>query len=364
MKGKKKNILFVGSFLAEAKDGSVGGQMYACRTLLASDLSKYINWVTIDTTASSNITPPFVERLLKAISRLIRFVYHLLFSGCTTVLIFTADGFSFVEKGTMSLLAKAVGKRTILAPRSGFILRDLEKGGSLKQFIRFVLRQVDIVVCQGQRWQQWFIDLTEQTPDKFVLIPNWLDLQPYLSLQRSNIDANTAHILFLSWVDAQKGIFDLIEAIHVLPKHLNFTCHIAGAGSALEEARQKVQSLELTDYCHFEGWAKSKAKMKLLAKADIYVLPSYFEGYPNSLLEAMASGLAVVSTPVGAIPEIIQSGENGYLVTPGDVAQLAQTLQQLIQDESLRKALGQKAQQDVSVNNDLQQAIATWQTIL
>src|SRR6185437_8475075 len=130
MAGYKKKILFVGSFKDAAKDGSVGGQMFACKAIINSNISELVDWTLIDTTADSNIIASSYNRIIKAFTRLFRFLYNIIFFKYDFVLIFTGGGWSFWEKGLMSIVAKYISRsKVIIAPRSGFIINDLSRKG-------------------------------------------------------------------------------------------------------------------------------------------------------------------------------------------------------------------------------------------
>jgi glycosyltransferase involved in cell wall biosynthesis len=90
-------------------------------------------------------------------------------------------------------------------------------------------------------------------------------------------------------------------------------------------------------------WLDTRRRDQLLAASDVFVLPSHIEGMPMAMLEAMASGLPVIVTPVGGIPEVVTDGVEGDLVAPGDVPQLALALSGMISDPARRSELGQRA---------------------
>lgn len=360
-----KKILFVGSFKKSAKDGSVGGQMFACKTLLESDISNKVDWVLLDSTADSNMPLPITKRAWKAVQRIITFIRHLCFSKIEETIIFTADSFSFLEKGSMALLGKLFGKRVILAPRSGILVQNLQQSTFFKWFIPFVFKRVDIIICQGESWERLFQQiLPPQHHHKLRVIPNWIDVEKYNFQKTKPATTNQElNVLFLSWVIKDKGIFDLIDAASQLPDNkLKYT--IAGKGADLEKSKELVASFGLEDKFDFLGWVVGDAKMELLQTADIYVLPSYFEGYPNSLMEAMASGIASVSTDVGSIPDLIKDDKTGIIIKPGDSKALADALHLLSQNHQLRQQMGSDAQLDVSQNNDIASAVSAFKKLL
>lgn len=138
-------------------------------------------------------------------------------------------------------------------------------------------------------------------------------------------------ILFLARVERNKGVFEAIDSFQRLrKKYSNIVLNIAGTGGALEEAKQYVADQGI-EKVNFTGWIAGKEKAELLHRSHIYVLASYHgEGMPNSLLEAMASGLSVVTTDVGGIKDFFEPERMGYYVRPKDTDDLEQKLDQLL----------------------------------
>jgi len=355
----KRRILFVGSFKKAGKDGSVGGQMFACKTLLESPISDDIDWLLIDSTSDSNKNPSLFARLKKVFRRLLRFFYFLLFKRFDTSLIFIGGNMGgFLEKGLIALISKLAGKKVIIAPRSGLIPENYKNSSFMHRYIPYVVRKVDYVICQGENWKEFYQGISNSKDEKFIVIQNWLNAEPYFNIHKNGQADQYVNILFLSWLNAQKGIFDLIDAAKgILEKHKNVRFWICGEGVSSESARVKVTEYGLDDYFDFKGWTVGEDKMKVLAEADMYVLPSYFEGFPNSLMEAMAAGLPVVATTVGSIPELVSSSENGLLYEAGDVKALQTALEILIVQPEMRKSLAQKAQKTIKTNNTIDVAL-------
>ncbi len=159
----------------------------------------------------------------------------------------------------------------------------------------------------------------------------------------------------MSFPKQDKGAFDLINAFAVLSAadRQNVELVMAGNGD-LVAANQLIADLDLTDKITILDWLDTEQRDKLLATADAFVLPSYNEGLPMSMLESMAWGLPVIVTPVGGIPEVIIDHQNGLLVEPGSQDQLVKAMESLIRDESLRLSLGaagRNSVKDLSIHN-------------
>jgi len=138
-------------------------------------------------------------------------------------------------------------------------------------------------------------------------------------------------ILFLARVEKNKGVYEAIDSLQRLSKkYSNLVLNIAGTGGALEEAKQYVADRGIQKV-NFVGWISGKEKAKLLHQSKIYVLASYHgEGMPNSLLEAMASGLSIVTTDVGGIKDFFEPEKMGYYVRPKNTDDLENKLDKLL----------------------------------
>lgn len=311
---KKKRVLFIGSFIKVNSDGGTGGQLFACTSLLESDLFKQFEFVLVDSSTKLPI-PNILGRIFKAYKRLLISFYHLCFSRIDSVLVFSADGLSIIEKGVICILAKKIGKKVIIAPRSGFLLNDL-KNRKLKWFIGLVFLNSDFVICQGNAWKLIFMrNFPLLDSSKFVEVMNWIDLKKYKSIIDKDQESNEITFLFLGWIEREKGVEDLIKAVGLVEEN-GFKVILAGNGSYFDDANKLIRELNIEKKVELIGWVDFNTKLALLKLADVFILPSHFEGMPNAIMEAMASGLPIISTLVGGIPDMVIHDENGKL---GDV---------------------------------------------
>ncbi len=152
----------------------------------------------------------------------------------------------------------------------------------------------------------------------------------------------------ISFPKQDKGAFDLIKAFAALPELDRNRAELVLAGNGdLDMAQQLINELGLENKITISAWLNSAERDNLLAEASAFILPSYNEGLPMSMLEAMAWGLPVIVTPVGGIPEVVHHNQNGLLVQPGNQEQLVEAMQNLIRNENLRISLGTAARNSV-----------------
>jgi len=351
---RKKNILFVGSFKNHGKDGTVGGQMFACNSLVNSGISEYVNWILVDTTAKTNQKRSFLTRLIPALIRITKSIYHILFSNVEIVMVFASSGYSFLEKGLIIKLGWLFNKKTIIAPRSGFLIEDIQNKIKFRNKVKSILNKSTYIICQGTFWKDFFKNEFNIPDDKLKIINNWISVNEYDPIKK-RINS-PVKILFLGWVTKNKGVYDLIHAVEKI-KNKNFILEIAGNGDEFKNLKKLLQKNGLSKKVHLLNWVYGKEKKQLLNRADIFVLPSYREGMPNSLIEAMSSNTAVISTTVGGIPDLVKSGINGILVNPGEIEALRNAILYYLDDEEKMVAFAQKALDHVKNNNTIEAVI-------
>ncbi len=354
----KKKILFVGAFKDKTTSGGTGGQLFACNSLVNSSLNDDIEWILLDTTATTNQDRTFASRLSASFRRWYHFLKILLLGSIDGVFIFSSHGFSFLEKGMMALIARVFRKKVCFAPRSGIILNDISNSKIMAFYIKFVLKNVSHVLCQGDSWKSFYHQFAGGNSSKYIVLHNWLDVQHYINNRPVYSTENTKkiHILFLGWIEQNKGVFELLEAIDIV-RNLPIQVSMGGNGRDIERLQQLMIEKKLTNTVSLLSWVHKEQKMSLLQTTDIFVLPSYKEGYPNALLEAMASGIPSIASNVGGVPDIITDGVNGCLITPKNSQMLAEKIKYLVENEAIRMEMSKKAKSTVLQNNQLQTAV-------
>lgn len=149
-------------------------------------------------------------------------------------------------------------------------------------------------------------------------------------------------VLFLSRMEPAKGGVELIEAFAQLKgKYPDTRLIMAGDGSVRKVLEARVRELGVADVS-FTGYLRGKAKAQTIIDADVFILPSYSEGCPVSLLEAMAAGLPCITNSVGGIPDIFRDGLNGVLLDGVSVDSVTRALDDLLSDPARRAAIAER----------------------
>jgi glycosyltransferase involved in cell wall biosynthesis len=155
-------------------------------------------------------------------------------------------------------------------------------------------------------------------------------------------------ILFAGKLERRKGYRDLLDAAAIVLKDFpDIEIRLAGHGE-IEQARQQVRDLGIEKSVTFTGWATPDQMKEHFRAANIFCLPSYHEGLPMAVLEAMSYSLPVVATPVGGLPEVISDGLNGLFAQAGNVESLASRLLLLLREPSFGAVLGINASETVA----------------
>lgn len=183
--------------------------------------------------------------------------------------------------------------------------------------------------------------LETQQWDKIHMVPCGVDPEIY---RRSELPRNEiVNIVSVGRLTPSKGQIVILKALNRLAKKgMNFKLNIIGGGVDASLLKSYVEDNDLESHIYFLGVRSREETKEILKDMDIFTLPSFAEGIPVSLMEAMSMEIPVVSTIINGIPELIQNGENGFLVMPSDIEGLSNIFEKLILDDVLRKNIGRE----------------------
>ncbi|BAY61779.1 group 1 glycosyl transferase [Calothrix brevissima NIES-22] len=214
----------------------------------------------------------------------------------------------------------------------------------IKNVLSWVFCKSTRFIVLSDSWKKFYIENLGLKPEQVVILANPVKFPLEVSQPIDSQNSQKVNFLFLGRIGERKGAFDLIEAFAAIPteQKQNAQLIMAGDGEG-QKAKDLVEKLNLSEYITILDWVNEQQRDELLAKADVFVLPSYNEGLPMALLEAMSWGLSVITTPVGGIPELVIDRKNGLLVQPGDIRELSTAMQSLIANQEFKQTLGNNA---------------------
>jgi glycosyltransferase involved in cell wall biosynthesis len=166
-------------------------------------------------------------------------------------------------------------------------------------------------------------------------------------------------LLYVGRLAAEKGVPVLLNSLIALKKEgHNFHLTLLGDGPERADLEHKVKQHGLQEHVYFGGFASQETVRKTLQNSDVFILPSFAEGVPVSLMEAMACGVPVIGTNVGGVTELIQHGVSGLVVSPSDEVSLKQAIMSYMENEQLRESVKREARQTIEAQFNLNLEIA------
>ena len=252
----------------------------------------------------------------------------------------TTRGSAF-RKSLLCAIGQALGCRTVVHQHGA----DFEQFyGKLPRAARAVMNRVlvraDSVVVLGGRGREFFAGTVGVPRGQIHCIPNGI-VSPAVAPGCQAAPGEPPLILFLGRLGERKGVPELLAALadRSLAGHA-WRAVLAGDGEGAR-FRREVIATGLSERVEIRDWQDREAASRLLRSAAMLVLPSHHEAMPMAILEALAHGVVVVTTPVGEIPEFLHHDEEALLVPPGDVGRLSGAIAALLADPARRARLAQ-----------------------
>ena len=245
---------------------------------------------------------------------------------------------SFYRKYYVAKLCKKYDKKVIIHLHGSEFKDFYNKSNQrTKRKISNLFEIADTSIVLGSDWEKYIKTISKNA--NVVVVNNSINI-PSIDIEKS---PKKKRILFLGALIKRKGTIDLLQSINQLIKQNvnDFELIIAGSGEEENYLKTFAKENNLQNYVNFLGWIEADEKKDIISNTDILVLPSYNEGLPIAILEAMSYGAAIISTDVGSISEIIDG--NGYLFKPGDIDAMSNYLKELIINDNLLFDMRQKS---------------------
>jgi glycosyltransferase involved in cell wall biosynthesis len=250
-----------------------------------------------------------------------------------------AERLSVLRKGAILMLCRAIGVPAVLHLHAAQLDQFYHSlPAPLRRLTRWIFSLPASVVVLGTASRRFVMEELQVPGGRVEILNNGVP-EP---VQPRDIftEGSPRRVLFVGNLSERKGVSDLLEALaNPCLRAASLEVTLAGGGD-VAGYQAKARQLGIDDFVRFGGWVDQDEVARLMARADVLVLPSYDEGLPLVILEALANGVAVVCTPVGEIASVLHDGVEACFVPPGDVDALAATLHNVLREPGLMDTLG------------------------
>ncbi|MCX5782777.1 MAG: glycosyltransferase family 4 protein [Elusimicrobia bacterium] len=288
----------------------------------------------------------------------IKYLYYVIrFNPQIIYMPLAQNKFGFLRDSIFILIDRIFGKKICLHFHGGSFDIFLANSSSIyKKYIKFVLSKVNIIILLANKLQYQFINIVPENSIKTLYNPSPLSKNIYENIPEKKKADNALNILFIGYISKAKGALDLARAVPLVKKGFkgNLTVNLCGHAVNVErnikyinepdggysKILEIIKENNLQEELKLLGQVDDEKKDKLFRNADIFVFPSYSEGCPIAVMEAMSYGLPLIVTPVGALDEMLKEGENCLFIKPGDYSAIAEKILYLINSPEKRKEMG------------------------
>lgn len=250
------------------------------------------------------------------------------------------------EAGIVGRLAAAVADVPAVHTVHGVPFSD-DRNPALNRFVLACERRVapltDRLVTNADVIAEDYLARGIGRPEQYVTVYSGIDLKRFASAApASDLSGERLRVTFVGRLVEGKGLYVLLDALGRLDRD-DLTVSVVGDGPLAGDLRAAVEERGLGETVELLGYREDVPAV--LAASDVFVLPSFREGTPRVVTEAMAAGLPVVATDIAGLPEQVADGESGYLVPTGDPAAVADRLGQLLDDPERRRTFGERGRE-------------------
>jgi len=323
--------------------GLLGGMASVAGQMLTLDLEGRYRIELFPLTFSAGAGELPLGRAARHLGHLFHLAGAVRRSGAALVHVHACSGFSFYRAAADMIVSQVLGCRTVLHVHGAAFDHFFAESGVLsRRLIAACLGRAERVVALSEAWRRALQAMSPAA--RISVIENAVEAPAVLPVRGHH---GPCRFLLLARMDRWKGVDDLLDAAAELRvRGCPFELVLAGpAGTAgdKDELAAKIRARNLDPVGRYVGPVRGQEKVDLLRWADVYVQPSHHEGMPISLLEALAFGLPVVATRVGAVPELMVDGVHGRLVPPHRQDLLAKAMAELAERPAVRPAMSEAA---------------------
>lgn len=325
-KDLSQKVLMIGEYF---KHNAPGGMA----AVLASYNEYFENMQFIPTWRNGNI----LVKIWYAVYSYVFFIWYMLFVRSVKIVHIQGAAFASFERNVFFVkVGKLFGKKVIMHMHCA----DFESyynPSKHKQRIVDTINACDLYLVLSDSWKQYFESIGVKS--NIIKVLNNTITPPVTKRVKRSTDI--LNLLYLGVIGQRKGIYDILNALKDNKEMFEGKVVLRIGGNQEEEKLQAcINEYGLQGMVKFEGFVSGEKKIECLNWADVYILPSFNEGLPIGILEAMSYRHPIISTPVGGIPEVVKDGVNGIMVKPGNVQEIAKAISAFVGDKKLVEEYG------------------------
>lgn len=325
-KNLSQKVLMIGEYF---KHNAPGGMA----AVLASYNEYFEDMQFIPTWRNGNI----LIKIWYAVYSYVVFIWYMLFVRSVKVIHIQGAAFASFERNIFFVrVGKLFGKKVIMHMHCA----DFESyynPSKHKQRIVDTINACDLYLVLSDSWKVYFESIGVKS-DIIRVLNNTITPPVIQKVERS---AGTLNLLYLGVIGQRKGIYDILKALKDNKERFEGKVVLRIGGNQEEEKLLAcINESGLQDMVKFEGFVSGEKKIECLNWADVYILPSFNEGLPIGILEAMSYGHPIISTPVGGISEVVKDGVNGIMVEPGNVQEIAKAILAFVDNQKMINEYG------------------------
>lgn len=325
-KDLSQKVLMIGEYF---KHNAPGGMA----AVLASYNEYFENMQFIPTWRNGNI----LVKIWYAVYSYVFFIWYMLFVRSVKIVHIQGAAFASFERNVFFVkVGKLFGKKVVMHMHCA----DFESyynPSKHKQRIVDTINTCDLYLVLSDSWKQYFESIGVKS--NIIKVLNNTITPPVTKRVKRSTDI--LNLLYLGVIGQRKGIYDILNALKDNKEMFEGKVVLRIGGNQEEEKLQAcINEYGLQGMVKFEGFVSGEKKIECLNWADVYILPSFNEGLPIGILEAMSYRHPIISTPVGGIPEVVKDGVNGIMVKPGNVQEIAKAISAFVGDKKLIEEYG------------------------
>ena len=325
-KDLSQKVLMIGEYF---KHNAPGGMA----AVLASYNEYFENMQFIPTWRNGNI----LVKIWYAVYSYVFFIWYMLFVRSVKIVHIQGAAFASFERNVFFVkVGKLFGKKVVMHMHCADF-ESYSNPSKHKQRIVDTINACDLYLVLSDSWKQYFESIGVKS--NIIKVLNNTITPPVAKRVKRSTDI--LNLLYLGVIGQRKGIYDILNALKDNKDFFKGKVVLRIGGNQEEEKLQAcINEYGLQGMVKFEGFVSGEKKIECLNWADVYILPSFNEGLPIGILEAMSYRHPIISTPVGGIPEVVKDGVNGIMVKPGNVQEIAKAISAFVRDKKLVEEYG------------------------